>query len=106
MTIADITHAVFTFCNSLRLVGYLPQITKAVQDQSGVEDISFGTWSRFLISHASAMAHALVNNEDWRLTVMFLGDVIGCGAILFVAGWERPRYRGKTTPRVPVSFVP
>ena len=44
MTFADITLAVFTFRNSVRLVGYIPQIAKAVRDQSGAEAIAFGTW--------------------------------------------------------------
>ncbi len=44
MTFADITLAVFTFRNSVRLVGYIPQIAKAVRDQSGAEDIAIGTW--------------------------------------------------------------
>jgi len=44
MTFADITLAVFTFRNSVRLVGYIPQIAKAVRDQSGAEDIALGTW--------------------------------------------------------------
>ena len=44
MTFADITLAVFTFRNSVRFVGYIPQIAKAVRDQSGAEDIAIGTW--------------------------------------------------------------
>jgi hypothetical protein len=89
MMIADITLAAFTFCNSLRFAAYVPQITRAIRDQSGAEIISFGTWSLFLISDASTMAYALVNNEDWGLAFMFLGNVIGCSAILFIADWKR-----------------
>ena len=48
MTFADITLAVFTFRNSVRLVGYIPQIAKAVRDQSGAEDIAIGTWGATL----------------------------------------------------------
>ena len=46
MTFADITLAVFTFRNSVRLVGHIPQIAKAVRDQSGAEAIAIGTWAR------------------------------------------------------------
>jgi hypothetical protein len=56
MTIADTTLAVFTLFNSLRFLAYVPQIAKAIKDQSGAEAISFGTWALFLASHASAMA--------------------------------------------------
>ncbi len=34
MMIADITLAAFTFCNSLRFAAYVPQITRAIRDQS------------------------------------------------------------------------
>ncbi len=64
MTIADITLAVFTFCNSLRFLAYIPQIAKVIRDQSGAEAISFGTWGLFLASHASATAYALENQGD------------------------------------------
>ena len=35
MTIADVTLAVFTLCNGLRVVAYVPQIAKAFSDRSG-----------------------------------------------------------------------
>ena len=91
MTIADITRAVFTFCNGLRFLAYVPRITKAVRDQSCGETISSETWGLFLVSHASAMAYALVNKEDWVMASMFLGNSIGCGAILLIA-WKRSRH--------------
>ena len=95
MTIADITLAVFTLCNSLRVVAYVPQISKAVRDRSGAEAISFGTWGLFLISHTSAMAYALVNKEDWTMASLFLCNAFGCGAILLIAAWKRSRHRSR-----------
>ena len=93
MTIADITLAAFTLCNSLRVVAYVPQIAKAAMDPSGAAAISFGTWGLFLVSHASAMAYALVNKEDWTMASVFLGNVIGCGAVLLITGWKRSQHR-------------
>jgi hypothetical protein len=93
MTLADITLAAFTLCNSLRVLAYVPQIAKAARDRGGAEAISFGTWGLFLVSHASAMAYALVNKEDWAMALVFLGNVIGCGAILLIAAWKRSRHR-------------
>ena len=95
MTIADITLAVFTLCNSLRVVAYVPQIAKTVRDRSGAEAISFGTWGLFLISHTSAMAYALVNKEDWTMVSLFLCNALGCGAILLIAAWKRSRHRSR-----------
>jgi predicted nucleic acid-binding protein len=93
MTIADITLAAFTLCNSLRIVAYVPQVAKAARDRSGAEAISFGTWDLFLVSHASAMAYALVYKEDWTMASVFLGNVIGCGSILLIAAWKRSQQR-------------
>src|SRR5216684_4595145 len=88
MTIADITLAVFTFCNSLRFLAYIPQIAKVIRDQSGAEAISFGTWGLVLASHASATAYALENQGDLTMASMFLGNALGCGAILLIAAWK------------------
>ena len=74
MTIADITLAAFTICNSVRVVAYVPQITKAATDQDGAQAISFTTWGLFLLSNASAVAYALVNKADWMMASMFLGQ--------------------------------
>jgi hypothetical protein len=93
MTIADTTLAVFTFFNSLRFLAYVPQIAKAIKDQSGAEAISFGTWALFLASHASAMAYAIENQGDWKMASLFLSNALGCGAILLIAGWKRSRHR-------------
>ena len=93
MTIADITLAAFTLCNSLRVGAYVPQIVKAARDRSGAEAISLATWGLFLVSHTSAMAYALVNKGDWTMAAVFLGNVIGCGAILLIAAWKRSQHR-------------
>ncbi len=74
----DITLAAFTLCNSLRVLAYAPQIVRAAVDRSGAEAISFGTWSMFLVSHASATAYAVVNKQDWTMASVFLGNAIGC----------------------------
>jgi len=93
MTIADITLAAFTLCNSLRVVAYVPQIARAAADRSGAEAISFGTWGLFLFSHMSATAYALVNTKDWTMAALFLGNAIGCAAIVLIAAWKRFQHR-------------
>ena len=93
MTLADVTLSVFMLCNSLRVVAYVPQITKAARDQSGAEAISFLTWGLFLFSNASAVAYALVNKDDWMMAAIFLGNTVGCAALLLVGAWQRKRHR-------------
>jgi uncharacterized protein with PQ loop repeat len=105
MRIADITLAVFTFCNSLRFLACLPQSARAVRDQSGTQAISLGTWGLFFISHASAMAYALVNNEDWIMAFMFLANAIGCGAVLLITAWKRSQHRSRTRQYKPTPTV-
>ena len=96
MTLADGTVAVFTIVNTLRFLAYVPQVTKALKDQSGAEAISFATWGLFLGSHLSGMAYAVVNQSDWKMASLFLSNAIGCGAILLIAGWKRILHRRHT----------
>lgn len=110
MTVADITLAVFTLFNSLRFLAYVPQIAKAMKDQSGAEAISFGTWALFLVSHLSAMAYAIVNQGDWAMALLFLSNAVGCGVIIMIAGWKRSRHRrlrpaAVTTDAIAVNFT-
>ncbi len=99
MTVADITIAMFTVCNSLRVLAYAPQIAKAAADRSGVEAISFMTWGLFLMSNLSAVAYALVNMGDWTMATMFLGNAAGCAIILLVGGCKRLQYRNRFLDR-------
>jgi hypothetical protein len=93
MMIEEITLAAFTLCNSLRVVAYVPQIARAARDRSGAQAISFGTWGMFLVSHASATAYAVVNKADWTMAAVFLGNAVGCGAILLIAAFKRSQHR-------------
>ena len=95
MTPADVTLAVFTLCNSLRVLAYVPQITRAARDRSGAEAISFATWGLFLFSNISALAYALVNTQDWTMAAVFMGNAVGCATILLVGAWKRSRHRGR-----------
>jgi hypothetical protein len=76
-----------------RVVAYIPQIAKAARDRSGAEAISLGTWGLFLFSHASAAAYALVNQKDWTMASVFLGNAVGCCAIILIAAWKRSQHR-------------
>ena len=95
MTPADLTLLVFTFCNSLRVLAYVPQIRRAARDRSGAEAISFLTWGLFLFSNVSAVAYALVNTQDWTMAAVFAGNGVGCGAILLIGAWKRSQHRGR-----------
>ncbi len=95
MTAADITFAVFTFCNTVRVLAYVPQITRAARDQNGAEAVSFATWGLFLVCNASAVAYAVVNKADWTMAIVFACNAFGCVAILLVGAWKRSQYRSR-----------
>jgi hypothetical protein len=100
MTTADITLVAFTLCNSVRVAAYLPQITRAATDRGGAQAISFTTWGLFLLSNVSAVAYALVNKDDWAMAVMFLGNAIGCTAIILIGAWKRTQHRKRQTQEI------
>jgi len=93
MTPADVTLAAFTLCSTLRVLAYVPQITRTAKDRSGAQAISFATWSLFLFSNVSAVAYALVNVQDWMMAAMFLCNAVSCALILLIGGWKRSRHR-------------
>jgi hypothetical protein len=95
VTLADITLATFTLCNSLRVLAYVPQIAKVATDRRGVEAISFATWSLFLLSNTSAVAYAVVNRADWTMATVFVGNAVGCAIILLIGLWKRAQYRNR-----------
>src|SRR5262245_5008669 len=68
----EITLALFTVCNSVRVVAYLPQIHKAATDKNGASSVSFMTWMLFLLAHLSTVAYALVNRSDWGVGGLLL----------------------------------
>jgi hypothetical protein len=90
----------FTLCNSLRVLAYVPQIAKAAVDRGGAEAISFTTWGLFLFSNVSAVAYALVNKEDWTMAVIFLGNAVGCAIILLVGAWKRSQHHDRLAERM------
>jgi uncharacterized protein with PQ loop repeat len=85
----EIVLTLFTVCNGIRIVAYLPQIHKAATDQNGASSVSCTTWTMFLVAHLSTAAYALVNRSDWALAGFFSSNAICCAAILVVVGWKR-----------------
>jgi hypothetical protein len=89
MALEEITLALFTACNSLRIVAYVPQIMKAAADKNGASSISITTWGLFVVAHLSTVAYALVNRSDWGLAAAFAGNAACSVAILGIAYWKR-----------------
>lgn len=92
MSLEEITTTMFTACNSIRVVAYIPQILKAAADRNGASSVSFATWFLFLIAHLSTVAYALVNRADLGLAACFAVNALCCVAILAVAYCKRREY--------------
>jgi hypothetical protein len=67
MALEEITLALFTACNSFRVVAYLPQILKAANDKNGASSISFMTWSLFLLAHMATIVRNTVRSANARI---------------------------------------
>jgi uncharacterized protein with PQ loop repeat len=89
MPLEEITLLLFTACNSIRVVAYVPQILKAATDKNGASSISFMTWSLFLLAHLSTVAYAIINRSDWGLAACFTINAVCCIVILVIAHWKR-----------------
>ena len=104
MPIEEITLGLFTACNCVRILAYVPQILKAATDRNGASSISFATWSLFLVANVSTVTYALVNRSDFGLAACFAGDAICCLAILAVVCWKR-RDHSRRSPHAHQSIV-
>jgi len=97
VTLSEFTSTAFTLCNTLRVLAYVPQIAKAVTDQNGAQAISLSTWGLFLFSNVSAVAYALVNQQDHVMAAMFVGNSACCAIIIFIGTWKRSQQRNRMT---------
>jgi len=89
MTLEELTLAMFAVCNSLRVVGFIPQMVCTLRDQTGGESTSVASWLIFLTSHVSVAAYAFVNLHDTVLAAMFLVNAFCCLLIACATLWKR-----------------
>lgn len=92
MTAGDVALAVFTACNSGRLVAYAPQILRIARDDRGADAISYTTWTLFALSHVSTVAYAVLTVDDWKMAAVFGANTLCCIAILAVTAYKRARF--------------
>jgi hypothetical protein len=86
---ADLAFAAFTLCNSVRVLGYVPQILRIGQDTEGATAISYTTWSIFAASHFSTVVYAVMTVEDLRMAAIFAANTLCCIVILGLTAWKR-----------------
>ncbi len=85
----EITLALFSIFNVLRLGSYIPQILRVAADTGGAQSISYSTWWLWVGANTSTAAYALVNISDWKLFAVSAVNAAGCGAVIILTMWKR-----------------
>ena len=89
MYLPDITLALFSIFNILRLGSYLPQIVHVARDTDGAKAISFSTWCLWIGANGSTAAYAMVNIADWTLFAVSSVNALGCAVVVGLTMWKR-----------------
>ncbi len=85
--------AIFTFCNVIRIVAYIPQMLCIARDRHGASSISFTSWTLFAVSHVATALYALLLLSDWWLAVNFAANAVCCAIILVLTSAKRRERR-------------
>ena len=89
MDFPQITLALFSVFNVLRLFSYLPQIIRVATDTEGAKAISYSTWGVWIGANGSTAAYALVNITDWALFTVSTLNTLGCATVLGLTMMKR-----------------
>ncbi len=89
MTLAEVTLALFSLCNMLRVGSYVPQILRVANDTEGAKAISYWTWCMWIAANGSTAAYALVNIADRTLFIISALNTLGCAAVVVLTMWKR-----------------
>ena len=92
MYLPELTLALFSVFNILRLGSYLPQIVRVATDNEGAKAISYSTWCPWIGANASTAAYALVNTADTALFIVSCMNAIGCGLVVGLTAVKRHRH--------------
>ena len=98
MYLPDITLALFSLFNILRLGSYLPQIARVAADTEGARAISYSTWRLWIGANVSTAAYAVVNITDWALFAISATNALGCAAVVLVTIWKRRDFAQRWSP--------
>lgn len=81
----------FSACNILRVLAYLPQIWTLAQSGGDARSVSCATWSLFFLSHLSTVAYLLTMTGDRFLALSFALNAAACLAIVSLTLAKRRR---------------
>ena len=92
MYLPEITLALFSVFNILRLGSYLPQIVRVAMDNESVKAISYSTWGLWIGANASTAAYAAVNIADITLFFVSAMNAIGCALVVGLTALKRHQH--------------
>lgn len=91
MTLADVTLALFTLFNGVRLISYFPQICRILRDGNGATAISYATWTMWCGCHIATGLYATVNLGDWPLAAASALYAACCLTVIGITAVKRQR---------------
>jgi hypothetical protein len=91
MPLSEITLAMFSIFNVLRIGSYLPQIIRVAADNEGAKAISYLTWCIWIGANATTAAYAVVNIADVALFLISTLNTLGCVSVVGLTAVKRRR---------------
>src|SRR5262245_35112510 len=92
MYLPEITLALFSVFNILRLGSYLPQIMRVATDNEGAKAISYSTWGLWIGATASTAAYTAVNISDMTLFFVSAMNALGCALVVGLTALKRHQH--------------
>ena len=99
MDLAQVTFLAFAFFSSLRVVSYLPQITRVACDANGASAISYSTWGLWTASNGATAVYALVNLHDRYLAAVSAVNMACCIVVILLTMMKRRTLRQRSHDR-------
>ena len=91
MDMPEITLAMFSIFNVLRIGSYLPQIIRVAADDEGAKAISYSTWCIWIGVNTTTAAYAIVNITDVVLFLISTLNALGCVTVIGLTAVKRYR---------------
>ena len=102
MELSSLTLLLFTAFSSVRVISYVPQIRKVVQDTNGASAISYSTWIMWTGAHTATGLYAAINLADTYLACM---SALYAGCCMIVIGVTILKRRISARARAQESVV-
>lgn len=97
---SDAVWLLFAAFSAIRIVSYVPQITRIANDSNGASAISYATWSIWFGANASTALYGAVSLHDRWLTFVSLGCGVCCGIVIILTAYKRLTHRRQRSAAV------